>query len=175
MRPPIEKFIGNRKQPRRTTAVLIKVRNGESKEGQSVRLTTQLSDGAMTSQHAGAPTLVCALGSAARGRALYAKRRSLQRRVRRQWFIASTGLLCQQGEQCGGDVQHDHACYLIFVRKIRMTTTSAINQCHMVRGPIYSSLGSSPARRGAPVSAESISAPSMQGSSLSFACEIKRS
>jgi len=38
----------------------------------------------MPSQHAGAVALVCALGSAARGRALYAKRRSLQRRVRRR-------------------------------------------------------------------------------------------
>ena len=41
-------------------------------------------DGAPASQHAGAPALVCALSSAARGRALYAKRRSLQRRVRRR-------------------------------------------------------------------------------------------
>src|SRR5690606_15924893 len=48
------------------------------------RLTTQLSDGAPASQHAGAPALGCALGSAARGRALYANRRSLQRRVRRR-------------------------------------------------------------------------------------------
>src|SRR5690606_33101650 len=47
------------------------------------RLTTKLSDGAPTFQHAGAPALVCALGSAARGRALYASRRSLQRRVSR--------------------------------------------------------------------------------------------
>jgi hypothetical protein len=50
---------------------------------QPVRITTQLSDGEMPSQHAGAPALVCALRLAARGRALYAERRSLQRRVRR--------------------------------------------------------------------------------------------
>src|SRR5690606_179931 len=37
----------------------------------------------MTYQHAGAPALVCALGSAARGRALYANRPSLQRLVSR--------------------------------------------------------------------------------------------
>src|SRR5690606_40508237 len=49
------------------------------------RLTTQLSDGAPAFKHAGAPALVCALGSAARGRALYVSRRSLQRRVRRHW------------------------------------------------------------------------------------------
>ncbi len=52
--------------------------------GENSRLTTQLSDGEMPSQHAGAPALVCAFGSAARGRALYAERRSLQRRVRRR-------------------------------------------------------------------------------------------
>jgi hypothetical protein len=34
--------------------------------------TTKFSGGTPTSQHAGAPALVCALGSAARGRALYA-------------------------------------------------------------------------------------------------------
>ena len=51
------------------------------------RLTTKLSDGAPALKHAGAPALVCALGSAARGRALYANRRSLQRLVRR---LAST-------------------------------------------------------------------------------------
>ena len=38
----------------------------------------------MTSQHAGAPALVCALGSVARGRALYVSRRSLQRQVGRR-------------------------------------------------------------------------------------------
>ena len=48
------------------------------------RLTTKLSDGEMTWKHAGAEALVCALRSAARGRALYAERRSLQRRVRRR-------------------------------------------------------------------------------------------
>src|SRR5690606_34873521 len=48
------------------------------------RLTTKLSDGAPAYQHAGAPALVCALGSAARGRALYVSRRSLQRLVRRR-------------------------------------------------------------------------------------------
>ena len=35
------------------------------------RPTTKLSDGKPAPQHAGAPALVCALGSAARGRALY--------------------------------------------------------------------------------------------------------
>src|SRR5690606_20985030 len=50
------------------------------KEG---RITTKLSDGAPTLKHAGAPALVCALRSAARGGALYANRRSLQRLVRR--------------------------------------------------------------------------------------------
>src|SRR5690606_21067136 len=50
----------------------------------SWRLTTKLSDGAPAYQHAGAPALVCALGSAARGRALYVSRRSLQRLVRRR-------------------------------------------------------------------------------------------
>src|SRR5690606_22788351 len=54
------------------------------------RLTTKLSDGEMPSQHAGAPALVCAWRSAARGRALYAKRRSLQRRVRRRPFREGT-------------------------------------------------------------------------------------
>src|SRR5690606_18921507 len=48
------------------------------------RLTTKLSDGAPASQHAGAPALVCAFCSAARGRALYANRRSLQCLVRRR-------------------------------------------------------------------------------------------
>jgi hypothetical protein len=47
------------------------------------RLTTKLSDGAPTHQHAGAPALVRAIGSTARGRALYVSRRSLQRLVRR--------------------------------------------------------------------------------------------
>ena len=62
--------------------------------GENSRLTTQLSDGVLTFQHAGAPALVCALGPAARGRALYAKRRSLQRRVRRHgrhWLPISHG------------------------------------------------------------------------------------
>ncbi len=62
------------RDPLTTTLAGVKIR----------RLTTQLSDGALTSQHAGAPALVCACGSTARGRALYAKRRSLQRRVRRR-------------------------------------------------------------------------------------------
>jgi hypothetical protein len=47
------------------------------------RLTTKLSDGALTLQHAGAPLLRRAGGRIARGRALYSNRRSLQRLVRR--------------------------------------------------------------------------------------------
>ena len=69
-----EKLWEDEHEPLATTLARVKIR----------RLTTQLSDGEMTSQHAGAPALVCALHSAARGRALYAKRRSLQRRVRRR-------------------------------------------------------------------------------------------
>jgi hypothetical protein len=49
----------------------------------SRRLTTKFSDGAPALKHAGAPAPVYASGSAARGRALYVSRRSLQRKVRR--------------------------------------------------------------------------------------------
>ena len=51
--------------------------------GGESRLTTKLSDGAPTHQHAGAQLPRQAQGQIARGRALYAKRRSLQRLVRR--------------------------------------------------------------------------------------------
>jgi hypothetical protein len=47
------------------------------------RLTTEFSDRELTCQHAGAPRVHRARGSAARGRALYAERGSLQRFVRR--------------------------------------------------------------------------------------------
>src|SRR5690606_12235851 len=63
---------------------LSKTRFGERSSACGGRLTTKLSDGALTDQHAGAQWLGCATRSIARGRALYANRRSLQRLVRRR-------------------------------------------------------------------------------------------
>jgi len=70
-----EKLCEDEQEPLATTLASVKIR----------RLTTKLSDGEMNSQHAGAEAIGCACGPAARGQALYAKRRSLQRLVRRRY------------------------------------------------------------------------------------------
>jgi len=75
-----EKLWEDEHEPLATTLARVKIR----------RLTTKLSDGAPASQHAGAPALVCSRRPAARGRALYAERRSLQRRVRRRTQIQAS-------------------------------------------------------------------------------------
>jgi hypothetical protein len=88
--------LGRRGKRARALAHQKQCLKGSRARVESSRLTTKLSDGEMSSQHAGAPASRCAQGQVARGRALYAKRRSLQRRVRRpggylevKGFIAS--------------------------------------------------------------------------------------
>ena len=73
-----------------------------------VRLTTKLSDGEMSFQHAGAQALVCALGSAARGRALYANRRSLQRLVSRRFATLHEALAEVLPQEALAYVSHAH-------------------------------------------------------------------
>ena len=75
------------------------------------RLTTKLSDGEMTYQHAGAPALVCALGSAARGRALYANRRSLQRLVRRRRLSQARAFNPMSNTHCPGRLLFEQRAY----------------------------------------------------------------
>jgi hypothetical protein len=58
------------------------------------RPTTKLSDGALTVQHAGAMRWIDARRSIARGQALYANRRSLQRLVRRQHDDRTASTFC---------------------------------------------------------------------------------
>ena len=102
------------------------------------RLTTQLSDGAPTPKHAGAPALVCALRSAARGRAVYANRRSLQRRVRRQHVREPLrrvlGLLGDRHGRLGGHTilegaARTFAVGLAFWLSAHMTIESASRFC----------------------------------------------
>ena len=75
------------------------------------RLTTQLSDGAPASQHAGAPAIVRARRSAARGCALYANRRSLQRLVRRRRLSQARAFNPMSNTHCPGRLLFEQRAY----------------------------------------------------------------